>query len=184
MFPGGSRRCPYISGGPSKTRDKPEIRNGFWVMFLQQASPPSPCDPNVAQLHQNDTCAGRHKPLRSASRCQTVSCEQACCPLASCAGLSRPQTISHLFLECPVATTVVSWLCRLSQAMTGHLPEASIASILDLKGSVPHLLSFRPRCKLRLAVLHSVWTAAQIAQAAFSDQIQPCISPSAPSTSP
>ena len=56
--------------------------------------------------------------------------EQACCPLASCTSTSQPQTISHLFLECPVAATVVSWLCRLWQAMTGHLPEASVATVL------------------------------------------------------
>ncbi|KAL3154648.1 hypothetical protein ABBQ32_014107 [Trebouxia sp. C0010 RCD-2024] len=56
--------------------------------------------------------------------------EQACCPHACCSGPPQPQTISHLFLECPVATTVISWLCRLWQAMTGHLPAASVATIL------------------------------------------------------
>ncbi|KAL3155280.1 hypothetical protein ABBQ32_013103, partial [Trebouxia sp. C0010 RCD-2024] len=45
--------------------------------------------------------------------------EQACCPHACCSGPPQPQTISHLFLECPVATTVISWRCRLWQAMTG-----------------------------------------------------------------
>ena len=35
-----------------------------------------------------------------------------------------------MFLGCPVAATVVSWLCRLWQAMTGHTPDASVATIL------------------------------------------------------
>ena len=48
--------------------------------------------------------------------------EQACCPFSCCSSLSQPQTISHLFLECPVAATVISWLCRLWHAMTGHMP--------------------------------------------------------------
>ena len=112
--------------------------------------------------------------------------EQACCPLASCSSLSQPQTISHLFLECPVAATVVSWLCRLWQAMTGYLPAASVATILvastpEGQFGTPALLQTWHR--LRLAVLHSVWTAAQIAQSASSNQIQQCTPPSAQSAS-
>ena len=45
---------------------------------------------------------------------------QACCPFACCTP-AQPQNISHMFLECPVAATVVSWLCRLWQVMTGHM---------------------------------------------------------------
>ncbi|KAL3148796.1 hypothetical protein ABBQ32_001677 [Trebouxia sp. C0010 RCD-2024] len=48
-----------------------------------------------------------------------ASMEQACCPHACCSGPPQPQTISHLFLKCPVATTVISRRCRLWQAMTG-----------------------------------------------------------------
>ena len=47
--------------------------------------------------------------------------EQACCPFSCCSSLSQPQTISHLFLECPAAATVISWLCRLWHAITGHM---------------------------------------------------------------
>ena len=36
-------------------------------------------------------------------------------------------SISHLFLECPAAVSVISWLCRLWHAMTGHMPQASVA---------------------------------------------------------
>ena len=43
---------------------------------------------------------------------------------------TQPQTISHMFLDCPVAAAVVSWLCRLWRAMTGCMPEASVATTL------------------------------------------------------
>ena len=36
--------------------------------------------------------------------------QQACCPFACCCTPTQPQTISHMFLGCPVAATVVSWL--------------------------------------------------------------------------
>ncbi|KAL3135289.1 hypothetical protein ABBQ32_007487 [Trebouxia sp. C0010 RCD-2024] len=49
--------------------------------------------------------------------------EQACCPYACCSSPNQPQTISHMFLECPMAATVIGWLCRLWQAVTGHLPD-------------------------------------------------------------
>ena len=47
--------------------------------------------------------------------------------------LYQPQPASdhsHLFLTCPVAATVTDWLCRLWQAMTGHLPVVSVAALL------------------------------------------------------
>ncbi len=51
---------------------------------------------------------------------------QANCPFSCCVNPSRPQTISHLFMTCPVAATVTDWLCRLWQAMTGYLPVVSL----------------------------------------------------------
>ena len=70
-----------------------------------------------------------------------------------------------MFLECPVAATVVSWLCRLWQAMTGHTPDASVASILLASTPDGHCASnalLQTWHRLRLAVLHSIWTAARI----------------------
>ena len=55
---------------------------------------------------------------------------QANCPFSCCINPSQLQTISHLFLSCPVAATVTDWLCRLWQAMTGHLPVVSVAALL------------------------------------------------------
>ena len=95
-----------------------------------------------------------------------ASRDQACCPHACCSEPSQPQTISHLFLECPVAATVISWLCRLWQAMTGHLPAASVATILAASTSDEHCTSdalLQTWHRLRLAVLHSIWTASRIA---------------------
>ena len=91
--------------------------------------------------------------------------QQACCPFACCCTPTQPQTVSHMFLECPVAATVVSWLCRLWQAMTGHTPDASVASILVASTQDGHCASnalLQTWHRLRLAVLHSIWTAARI----------------------
>ena len=91
--------------------------------------------------------------------------QQACCPFACCCTPTQPQTVSHMFLECPVAATVVSWLCRLWQAMTGHTPDASVASILVASTPDGHCASnalLQTWHRLRLAVLHSIWTAARI----------------------
>ena len=70
-----------------------------------------------------------------------------------------------MFLGCPVAATVVSWLCRLWQAMTGHTPDASVATILAASTPDGHCASdalLQTWHRLRLAVLHSIWTAARI----------------------
>ena len=91
--------------------------------------------------------------------------QQACCPFACCCTPTQPQTISHMFLGCPVAATVVSWLCRLWQAMTGHTPDASVATILAASTPDGHCASdalLQTWHRLRLAVLHSICTAARI----------------------
>ena len=55
---------------------------------------------------------------------------QATCPFSCCSQHSQPQTLTHLFLACPVAGSVTSWLCRLWQAITGHMPAVTAASML------------------------------------------------------
>ena len=67
---------------------------------------------------------------------------QANCPFSCCISRSQPQTISHLFLTCPVAATNTGWLCRLWQAMT-YLPVAPVASLIAAHhlGSCPILAS-------------------------------------------
>jgi len=85
----------------------------------------------------------------------------------------QPQTISHLFLTCPVAATVTDWLCPLCQAMTGYLPVVSVAGLLAADTSSEQLPSdalLQTWHRLRLVVLHSIWTASQIAQASQPTQ--------------
>ena len=85
--------------------------------------------------------------------------QQACCPFACCCTPTQPQTISHMFLGCPVAATVVSWLCRLWQAMTGHTPDASVATILAASTPDGHCASdalLQTWHRLRLAVRHNM----------------------------
>ena len=95
---------------------------------------------------------------------------QANCLFSSCIGPSQPQTISHLFVTCLVAAEVTIWLCRLWQVMTGYLPVVSVASLLAADTPADQLASDAlqtwPRlADQRLAVLHSIWAASQIAQA-------------------
>ena len=108
--------------------------------------------------------------------------EQASCPFSCCS--SQPQTISHLFLECPVSATLTSWLCSLWQAITGHLPEASVATLLAADTPVGHAPSeamLQTWHRLRLAVLHSTWAASQIARANLQTRLPS--SSSSPSSS-
>jgi hypothetical protein len=98
---------------------------------------------------------------------------QANCPFSCCISPSQPQTISHLFLTCPVAATVTDWLCPLCQAMTGYLPVVSVAGLLAADTSSEQLPSdalLQTWHRLRLVVLHSIWTASQIAQASQPTQ--------------
>ncbi len=98
---------------------------------------------------------------------------QANCPFSCCIGPSQPQSISHLFITCPVAATVTDWLCRLWQAMTGYLPVVSVASLLAADTPSEQLPSdalLQTWHRLRLAVLHSIWAASQIAQASRPTQ--------------
>ncbi|KAA6430032.1 MAG: hypothetical protein FRX49_00463 [Trebouxia sp. A1-2] len=98
---------------------------------------------------------------------------QASCPFSCCIGPGQPQTISHLFITCPVAATVTDWLCRLWQAMTGYLPVVSAASLLAADTPSEQLPSdalLQTWHRLRLAVLHSIWAASQIAEASRPTQ--------------
>ncbi len=92
---------------------------------------------------------------------------QANCPFSCCIDPNQPQTISHLFITCPVAATVTDWLSRLWQAMTGHLPVVSVAILLAAdtpSEQLPSNALLQTWHRLRLAVLHSIWAASQIAQ--------------------
>ena len=98
---------------------------------------------------------------------------RANCPFSCCISPSQPQTISHLFITCPVATTVTDWLCCLSQAMTEYLPVVSLASLLaaDTPSELlPPDALLQTWHRLRLAMLHSIGKASQTAQASRPTQ--------------
>ena len=109
--------------------------------------------------------------------------QQANCPLPCCQSSPQLQTITHLFTTCPAAAKAVSWLCSLWQAMTGHLPSASISTLLAADASslqLPTQALLQTWHRLRLAVLHSIWSAAQMPQsqtAAVSASAQPSLPP-------
>ena len=101
-------------------------------------------------------------------------------------GPSQPQTISRLFITCSDATIVTNWLCRLWQAMTGYLPVVSVASLLAADTPSEQLPSdalLQTWHRLRLAVLHSIWTASQTAQASRPTQPSDASEPDANLTS-
>ena len=106
---------------------------------------------------------------------------QATCPFSCCDQHRQPQTLTHLFLDCPVAIAVTSWLCRLWQAVTSQLPVVSAATMLAAKtvsdqcSSASQLQAWH---RLRLAVLHNIWGASQVAQTQRSRRVLPDAAPS------
>ena len=70
--------------------------------------------------------------------------------------------------------------------MTGHMPQASVATILaasTAEGQCASEALLQTWHRLRLAVLHSIWAASQVAQHASATQPHPPASP-APSQPP
>ena len=115
--------------------------------------------------------------------------QQANCPLPCCQDSAQLQTISHMFLTCPAAAAAVSWLCKLWQAITGQLPQASVSTLLAADTSslqLPSAALVQTWHRLRLAVLHSIWSAAQIpqSQAAAAQASLPPPPPSPPPQPP
>ena len=147
------------------------------------------CKKNILCRQRQQTALKKSNKVRAATQCMvsgTVSVTDVtsqplrCCPSSCCSSLSQPQTISHLFLECPAAATVISWLCRLWHAMTGHMPQTSVATILaatTAEGQCASEALLQTWHRLRLAVLHSIWAASQVAQHASATQSHPPASP-------
>ena len=112
--------------------------------------------------------------------------QQAYCPLPCCQGSPQLRTVRHLFLTCPAAATAVSWLCRLWQAITGHLPQASGSNLLAGDTSdwqIPSEALLQTWHQLRHAVPHSIWAVAQIARSQTAASSTP-LSPTVPASQP
>ena len=85
----------------------------------------------------------------------------AVCPHVCCAGAL--QTLSHLFLACPLADGVWRWLFEVWVRVSGDLPPPLAASVLlaDDDSVWQPSAELRPLwTRLRLATLHALWCAA------------------------
>jgi hypothetical protein len=88
-------------------------------------------------------------------------CPHSCCDGPGVLPDARPvETISHAFLECPLARAVMTWLTRLMAFMDGEAPPASAAVLL-----LGNPAAWRPRnanlawvwLHLRVACLHHLF---------------------------
>ena len=95
----------------------------------------------------------------------SLSAQESYCPYASCS--SCAQTLTHLFIQCPATAQTIQWLCQIWGAITGQMPPATAAVLLAADASVwqPDTAALQQAWhRLRLATLHSIWSAAQLAQ--------------------
>ena len=84
-----------------------------------------------------------------------------CCPRPCCA--SQPETLTHLFLTCPVSARVIRWVCDVwAGVMGGVRPVASAAVFLgdDTRVWDPGTEYGDLWTRVRLATLHAIWSAA------------------------
>ena len=82
-----------------------------------------------------------------------------------------------------MAATVVTWLSSLWQAMTGYTPDASVATILAAStpdGQYASDALLQTWHRLRLAVMHSIWTAARVLASSTQGLAPTQASPSPP----
>lgn len=93
---------------------------------------------------------------------QGLPVDQLHCPYFSCSAC--PQTLSDLFMHCPAAAQAIEWLCEVWGVVTGQSPPAAIAVLLAVDITVwqPESEALR-HGRLRLATLHSICSAAQLA---------------------
>ena len=85
-----------------------------------------------------------------------------CCSRPCCAG--QPETLTHMFLTCPVSARVIRWVCDIWPLLTGGLrPPASAAVFLggDYRVWDPGTSHTELWTRLRLATLHAIWGAAR-----------------------
>ena len=86
------------------------------------------------------------------------SVEQASCPHAACTG--SLQTLSHLFVTCPVAAPVWDWVARLMACLPDCTrPPLTVSVLLADDGRVwkPPVKLQPLWLRLRLATLHALW---------------------------
>jgi hypothetical protein len=101
--------------------------------------------------------------LTRASRVQhglQLTRSEGCCPRRTCVGL--PETLTHLFLTCPVSASVWEWVRGVWETVAGNPPPISAAVLLaddDRLWKPPHGARYL-WTHLRLATIAAVWNAA------------------------
>ena len=83
------------------------------------------------------------------------------CCAPSCAGLDRPETLTHAFLDCPDVAPVARWLCDTWRELTGVEPPCTAGVLLcdDPRAwpAPPGDSALQLWTRLRVATLGAVW---------------------------
>ncbi len=85
---------------------------------------------------------------------------EQCCPRGCCQ--HHPETLTHLFLTCPVSSRVIRWVCDLWPALTGGTRPPSSAAIFlgdDQRVWDPGTYG-KLWTRLRLVTLYAIWAAS------------------------
>ena len=127
---------------------------GVWSRIHESRAPRAYHEVAWKVLHGSLMCGAYSQYIR-----QVPSAAQASCHLPSCLSAGCSQTLSHLFMDCPLAVTVTTWVCDLWMAITGTRPPRTIAVFLldDRRhwkppASLDDLWTF-----IRLTTLHALW---------------------------
>lgn len=91
----------------------------------------------------------------------TLPLSDRCCPRPCCS--DTPETLTHLFLTCPVSSRVISWVCDFWVAVTRGSPPLATAAVFlaDDQHIWDPGTSFRDLwTRIRLNTLYAIWVAA------------------------
>ena len=83
--------------------------------------------------------------------------QDAMCPFLCCDHV--PQTLTHMFVACPIARSAWLWESNVWHQMTGHRPQLSASVLLagDVRVWRPATAQRMLWTRLRLATLHALW---------------------------
>lgn len=155
------------SGGPVS---QPDPFVGVWLRLWKGLPVPNPVKVFAWRLlHGALPCRAMQASLllsrdRSASWC-------GCCPSVAAEGAAvraaprRPETLTHLFLECPAFAGAVTWLQDVWEALSGQRPPATLEVIVaGQPGAWPGEPSKGSAAAdrwhaLRLTLLYHIWAA-------------------------
>lgn len=119
-----------------------------------------------AMYHMTLPCGARHAPNRA----------HAFCPTCSTNGLSTPETLSHLLVDCPVAQVIWTWSLSIAAALS---PSTPTSPMLECRGNsllcgirstwTPSPVTVWSTWDLvRLVTIHFIHKASQLARLGLS----------------